>query len=112
MDIYTYEFRLPLTDGNLSRYGLGANPGGIVCIGAEWGDIDMGERKRPDGTGSMGMRGGRGGGGGGGKGGGLGRPGGGHRQPPEKQEIWIKTQLAAHPEKSEHTEQVSSESGR
>ena len=63
----------------------------------------MGDRQRGGGRGDMG--GGRGGGGRGGMGGG--RRGGGGRggskgcsrmQPPEKQEVWVKTQLASAPE--------------
>ncbi len=107
-DIYTYEFRLPLA-GGLGEYGFGAGPGQIVSIGAEWGEMGMGagDRKRPEGMeGGGGFPGGGGmppGGGGGmpGDGGGGMRGGGGHggrpgggRQQSEKQELWIKTQLA------------------
>jgi hypothetical protein len=108
-DIYTYEFRLPLA-GGLGQYGFGADPGQIVSIGAEWGEMEMGggDRKRPEGMEGGGMPPGGGGGmppGGGvgmppGGGGGMpggGRPGGGPGgggQQSEKQELWIKTQLA------------------
>ncbi len=100
-DIYTYEFRLPLAESGYGQYGFGANPGKFVCIGAEWGEFNMGERYRREG-----MGGGRPGGGGfpgegsfpgGYGGGGFERPAGMQRQRPEKQEIWIKTQLAVPP---------------
>jgi hypothetical protein len=97
-DIYTYEFRLPLASG-LGQYGFGAAPGEFVSIGAEWGEMNMGkgERKRPAGMEGGGGMPGDGGfpGGGGMPGGGM--PGGGpggNRQKPEKQELWLRTQLA------------------
>jgi len=93
-NIYTYEFSIPLQKGDVFGYALGAEPGQTIGIGLEWGG--MSDRQRM----MQGMGGGRGGrGGGGGMSGGRGsRPGGGFRpQAPEKEEIWVKTQLASSP---------------
>jgi len=88
--IYAYEFSIPLHKGDLFDWAIGAKPGQTICLGLEWGG--MGDRQR--------MRQGMGGGmrkppDGGGRGGRGGRPPG--MQRPEKQEIWLKTQLAIPP---------------
>jgi hypothetical protein len=101
-DIYTYEFSLPLQKSDVSHYGIGAQPGQTICLGLEWGGISDSDRQR-----RMHEGGGMGGGmppsgeggmppGGGPPGGGRGGPG---MQTPEKQEIWVKTQLASPPAK-------------
>ena len=102
---YTYEFKIPLQKSDLNYYGVGSQAGEKIGIGFEWGD--MPEMKQRDGGRPGGMSGGPppGGMGGGrpsgGKGGG---PGGGKMQMPEKQEIWLKTNLslssAAQPEQT------------
>lgn len=86
--IYAYEFSIPLRKGDVFDHAVGANPGQTICLGLEWGDMGGGMRKPPGG-------GGRGGMGGGPPGGGRGGP---HMQQPEKQEVWLKTQLASPPE--------------
>lgn len=97
--IYTYEFKIPLRKSDAFDYGIGAQPGQTISLGLEWGDIEMGDRQRmrPEGSG-MGMPPGGGLPGGGGRGGGApggqGSPG---MQKPEKQELWVKTQLASPP---------------
>ncbi len=95
--IFTYEFSIPLQESAVRYYGIGAEPGQTISIGVERGDISRDELRRA-GQG-MGGPGGRGGRGGGRIGDGTGRGGrGGSRpMPPEKQEIWIKTILAAAP---------------
>lgn len=94
--VYAYEFSIPLEKGDAFDCAIGAKPGQTICIGLEWGG--MGDRQR--------MRQGMGGGPPGGMGGGppgMGgaRPGGGRggsrMQPPEKQELWVKTELASAP---------------
>ncbi len=88
MGFYSYEFSVPLQESAVQFYGLGVQPGQTICLGAEWGDMRVGcggIRGKPPG----GM-GGRPGGIGGGR-------GGGSRELPEKQEIWVKTQLALPP---------------
>lgn len=118
-DIYTYEFRLPLAGGGLGQYGFGANQGEFVSIGAEWGEMEMGDGNRPEGMGGGRSGGGPGGGGGmpggcgGGRGGGGpggGEPGGGMQQS-EKQEFWIKTQLVVPPGLQEQ-EAITTENGK
>jgi len=91
---YTYEFSIPLQKSDVSRYGIGAQPGQTICLGLEWGGISESDRKRmmPEGGG---MGGGPPGGGGMLPGGGRSGPGG--TQPSEKQEIWVKTLLASPP---------------
>lgn len=110
---YTYEFSIPLAESTDDTYGLNSAPGQIIGIGGEWGDMDMDDLKPSRGNMSGGrgdgMGGGRGGGMGGGKGGGMGgRPGGmgGNRlEMPEKQEFWLKTELAVSPaDPTENTE--------
>ncbi|MBL7073834.1 hypothetical protein ISS37_01160 [candidate division KSB1 bacterium] len=93
-DIYTYEFRVPLKKSDVFDYGIGAEPGQTISLGLEWGGIRMGDRQRGGGRGGMG--GGRRGGSGSG-----GSRGGSRMQPPKKQEIWVKTQLASAPELKE-----------
>ena len=103
--IYTYEFRIPLQKSNPSDYAIGAQPGQTISLGIEWGELKMGDResmmKQMGGGGMMppggGMGGGPPGGGmGGGPPGGGSMPGGGPpgMQKPEKQEFWLKTNLA------------------
>lgn len=96
---------MPLKKGDVSQYGIGAQPGQAIFLGLEWGGVSRGDRQRtmPERGGGRGG-GGRGGGmGGGPPGGGRGgaggdwvdRPGGGSRpQAAEKQELWVKTKLA------------------
>ncbi|MBU1319656.1 MAG: hypothetical protein KKH67_10755 [candidate division Zixibacteria bacterium] len=91
---YNYEFMIPLHECTDGFYGLGVHPGHVLGIGAEWGDMGMGQRP-------SGMRGGDGpsGGGmppGGGRGGGRGGGPPGDKRPemPEKQEVWLRTTLA------------------
>ncbi len=89
--IYTYEFRIPLQKGDISHYGIGTQPGQAISLGLEWGGMSDANRERMKRMGS-GPPGGMGGGRGGGRSGG---PRGGSRpQPPEEQEIWVKTRLA------------------
>lgn len=99
--IYTYEFSIPLQKSDVFAYAIGAQPGQTICLGLEWGGISMSDRQRMRQEMGGGMRGGGGGGGmGGGRRGGGGRGGsrGGSRiQPPEKQELWVKTLLASPP---------------
>ena len=96
--IYTYEFSIPLKKGDVFGCGIGAEPGQVICLGLEWGGMGKENRQRMmDRMGSGppgGMGGGRGGGGRGGMGGGRGGP---RMQPPEEQELWVKTQLASPP---------------
>lgn len=105
--IYTYEFSIPLAPMSAGFFGIDAQPGATVCIGVEWGKIEMKQMSRPSkdddfggpprGGGPGGMGGSPPGGGMGPGGGGMG-PGGGMSggQPsmPEEQKIWIKTVLA------------------
>jgi hypothetical protein len=103
---YTYEFSIPLQKSDLSHYGIGAQPGQAISLGLEWGGMSESNRERMREESGGGGRGGIGGGQhGGGRGGGMGGGrGGGPRggsgmQPPAKQEIWVKTQLASPPAK-------------
>jgi len=102
--LYTYEVRIPLAESTIMDYGIGAETGAKVAIGALWGSTGEREEKM-GGAPPSGMDGGGGGRGGGGKGGGRsggmggGPPGGGQGQEmPEEQEVWIKSQLALSPE--------------
>jgi hypothetical protein len=102
---YSYEFSIPLKESGVQFYGLGVQPGQTISLGAEWGDMGMDRGGRgggPPGGGGMGGGppgggGGMGGGPPGGMGGGRGGPGGGEKKLSEKQEIWVKTQLALPP---------------
>ena len=94
--IYAYEFSIPLEKGDIFDWAIGAKPGQTICLGLEWGG--MGDRQRM----RQGMGSGPPGGMGGGPGGmGGARPGGGRggsrMQAPEKQELWVKTELALPP---------------
>ena len=96
---FVYEFRVPLSESTVRSYGIGAQAGAKVAVGAEWGD--MGERPSMGGGMRGGMDGGPGGGMGGrgggigGRGGGMGGPPGGQRpEMPQKREVWFKTVLA------------------
>ena len=90
--IYTYEFSIPLAKDNVFDCGIGAQPGQEICLGLEWGGMSKEDRQKM----MRGMGPGRGdgppGGTGGGRGGGP-RSGPGMRAP-EKQELWVKIQLA------------------
>jgi hypothetical protein len=96
---YTYEFSIPLEKDNVFDCGIGARPGQTITLGLEWSGISKEDRQKmmpgmPPGGGAGppgGMGGGREGGGRGGMGGGR---GGSRMQPTEKQELWVKTQLA------------------
>jgi hypothetical protein len=99
--VYVYEFSIPLQRGDVSHYGIGAQPGQAICLGLEWGGMskaDRASREKMGGGPPGGMGGGRHGGMGGGPPGG-GRPHGGRGGPgmqsTEKQEIWVKTSLAS-----------------
>ncbi|MFH2035809.1 MAG: hypothetical protein ABIJ45_05345 [Candidatus Zixiibacteriota bacterium] len=100
--IYTYEFSIPLESSSLGFFGIGVSPGQLISIGAEWGGMDKNMNKmRPSGDdrgdmGGGGFPGGGGGMGGGPPGGGMGDgpPGGNRQQIMEKQEVWLKTELA------------------
>jgi hypothetical protein len=104
-EFFVYEFSVPLRESTVKAFGLGTVPGKTIGVGFVWGEMNM--KKRPEGmSGDMGDGGFPGGGGGGmpsggGRGGGPGGgPGGGHGGGPmggnrqEKQEIWVKVQLA------------------
>ncbi len=102
--VYTYEFKIPLQRSETFDYAINAQPGQKICLGLEWGELNLGDRgnmkKQMGGGGMMPPGGGMGGGpAGGGMGGGP--PGGGKGGPvmkkPEKQELWIETQLASPP---------------
>ncbi len=97
--IYTYEFSIPLEKGDVFDYGIGAKPGQIICLGLEWGGMSKEDRQKMMQRMGGGPPGGMGGGPPGDRGGGRGgRPDGGSRpQAPEKQELWVKTQLASSP---------------
>jgi hypothetical protein len=94
---YTYEFSIPLQKSDVSRYGIGAQPGQAICLGLEWGGMSKADRANMEKMGG-GMGGGPPGGMGGGPPGGN-PPGGGRGGPgmqsTEKQEIWVKTSLAS-----------------
>jgi hypothetical protein len=102
--IYTYEFSIPLERADAFACGVGAKPGQTISIGFEWGGTDENQKKMKEGAGggppggkSGGPPGGMSGGPPGGMGGGP--PGGGRSpqgmQQVEKQEFWVKTQLAS-----------------
>jgi hypothetical protein len=94
--IYAYEFSIPLEKGDVFDYAIGAKPGEAICLGLEWGGMGGRQRMR-QGMGSEppgGMGGGPPGMGGGRPGPGRGGP---RMQPPEKQELWVKTELASAP---------------
>lgn len=97
---FVYEFSIPLDEGGVRYYGIGAKPGDKISVGAFWGDMselrrrgDRGGGTRPGGMGGGGM-GGRTGGRSGGYGGMGGMRGGDRPDRPEPVEIWIKTALA------------------
>ncbi|MBN1212687.1 MAG: hypothetical protein JXA92_08930 [candidate division Zixibacteria bacterium] len=92
---YTYEFKIPLQKSVLNYYGVDTQAGEKIGIGFEWGDRPE-MKSRPGGGPGGGMGGGPPGGMGGGRppgGGQGGGPSGGRMQMPEKQEIWLKTNL-------------------
>ncbi len=86
--IYTFEFKIPLTEISLEKYGIPAMPGDNVAIGFEWGEIDMPDRDEIHNrmAGRGGLRGGFGGGGQR-----MSRP---QMERPEKKLIWLSTGLA------------------
>ncbi len=104
----TYEISLPLQKSDVSRYGIGVQPGQIVSLGLEWGGMTIPDRKSRGGNPPGGMGGPPGGGSGGSPPGGMGGGppggmGGGRDNGPgsgldnkasEKQELWLKTKLA------------------
>ncbi len=92
---FVYEFKIPLKESVIRYYGIGAEDGARITIGANWGKMEMGDMRGTKSGGGMpgGMGGGRGGGKGGGRSGG-GTPGGQRPEMPEEQEVWIKTTLA------------------
>jgi hypothetical protein len=108
---YTYEFSIPLKKGDAFDYGIGAQPGQIICLGLEWGGMGNEDRQQmmkgmgdgpPGGMGGGppgGMGDGPPGGMGGGPPGGMGgrSEGGPGMQQTEEQELWVKTQLASIP---------------
>jgi len=98
LGFFTYEFRIPLDTSVVRYYGIGAEAGQEIAIGAEWGGMDEMKRQMPGGEHGGGMGGGRMGGRGGGMGGGKGGRGGGpgmsRPEKPQKKEIWLKTRLA------------------
>jgi hypothetical protein len=99
--IYSYEFSIPLDKNDVFDYGIGAKPGQIISLGLEWGGMSKEDRQKMREKMGGGMGGGPPGGmGRGSMGGGQGgRPGSGSRsQSTEKQELWVKTQLALPPE--------------
>ena len=101
---HSFEFSVPLEQSRVRYYGLGAGVQGKVGIGLVWGEMNkeqMPQRRPeidftggPDGPeGPMGgSPGGMGGGGGPG-----GPPSGNRPSMPEKQELWLKVQLASGP---------------
>jgi hypothetical protein len=114
---FVYEFSVPLKESSVLYYGLGARPGQTISLGLIWGEMDQAKMRERGEDSERGMGGGMGGGPGGGgglgddMGGGMGsgmggpggmgmggerrgRPGEGFKMP-EKQEVWLKVQLAA-----------------
>ena len=95
MSFYNYEFSIPLWKSVVRYYGLDVKPGQTISVGLVWGDIGnlRGESGPRGGMGGIragtGARGGKGGGRGGGPPPGI--------QQPEKQEVWVRTQLAVPP---------------
>lgn len=95
---FVYEFKVPLKESEVRYYGIGAEKGAKITIGAQWGKMDIGNRggQRPGGgrggaRPGGGMGGGRPGGMGGGPPGGM---GGQRPEMPEEQEVWLKATLA------------------
>jgi hypothetical protein len=93
---YTYEFSIPLEKSDVFSYALGAQPGQVISLGLVWGGMGEEFRERREERGSGPPGGGMSGPPPGGMGGGPrgGRDGGHSMQPPEEQELWVKTQLA------------------
>jgi len=98
---FAYEFSIPLTEGSVRYYGIGAAPDRQIAIGAEWGAMAKGMRpskggmgrrggggKQPGGAGRPGGMGGRGG---------MNSPSGARPEMPQKQEVWLETGLAIPP---------------
>jgi hypothetical protein len=100
---FVYEFKIPLKESQVRYYGIGAEEGARITIGANWGKMDMGQKmggmKPGGGRGGGPPGGGRPGGMGGSKGGGRGDGGMDGQRPEmsEKQEIWLKTTIALPP---------------
>ena len=121
-DSIVYELRIPLTASGDNPFAVGAEPGSVIGIGLQTGEIQMGgaagrgrrgggeggeggEGEGGDGGGGGfggrgrrggggGMPGGGGGGGEGGEGGGFGGARGGRNMQQVKLDDWIKLQLA------------------
>jgi hypothetical protein len=92
---FIYEFSIPLRETTSDFFGLGAQIGSSISIGAEWGGMNRGDRPHggmdpsfsgPGGIGSGRSRGG-------GRGGGRGEMSGSRMRRMEKQEFWVKTRL-------------------
>jgi len=99
--LYTYEFSIPLQESTVRFYGIGAEPGRKIGLGAKWGGGGRGGMSGPrmHGGGMPPMGGGGdmppGGMGGGPRGGGPGDGEFGKRPDrPKEQEVWLKVPLA------------------
>ncbi len=101
---FVYEFSVPLKKSTVMYYGLGAPPTQEIGIGLIWGEFDKGKMREggpefrggfpPGGIGGGGERPeGPEGMGGGRRGGREGYPGG-RGEMPQKQEVWLKAQMA------------------
>jgi len=99
---FTYEFAVPLPEGAVRHYGINAQPGQVIGLGASWGDMsELSERMREDAPPEMDMRPPddgmfppAGGMGPGGPPDGMGGRSGKWPEMPEKQEVWLKVTLA------------------
>ena len=99
---FTYEFAVPLPEGAVRHYGINAQPGQVIGLGASWSDMsELGERMREDAPPEMdmcppddGMFPPAGGMGPGAPPGGMGGRSGKWPEMPEKQEVWLKVTLA------------------
>jgi hypothetical protein len=64
--VYTYEFKIPLQKSKTFDYAINAQPGQEICLGLEWGELNLGDRenmkKQMGGGGMMPPGGGMGGG--------------------------------------------------
>lgn len=98
---FAYEFKIPLATSQALYYGLGAEPGSKLGIGAEWGGLPRPvlEAEPQPGSSDFGGTAGQGSGLGtfGGSTEGEPPPGGPVPHLPEKEAVWISTQLATLP---------------
>jgi len=100
-ELFVYELKIPLAQGDLAPYAVGTQPGRTISIGLEIPEFDSSFRK--DRPGAFPPDGGMPGGGMGGRGGGMGGPGGGmgmrgNMDPMAgKLKIWAKVQLSSQP---------------